>query len=65
MKNYPDFFASVGKTLVRKPDGSFLLLDDAEIEQLTRDNKLTTEMPRAMQGRVADLTQKPILVLKE
>ena len=65
MKNYPDFFASTGKTLVRKPDGSVLLLTETEVDQLTRDNKLTTEMPRAMKGQVADLTQKPILVLKE
>ena len=28
MKNYPDFFASVGKTMVKKSDGSFFLVDD-------------------------------------
>ncbi|GKY98792.1 hypothetical protein MPSEU_000835400 [Mayamaea pseudoterrestris] len=65
MKNYPDFFASSGKKLVRKPDGSFILLDEAEIDRLSRANKLSTEMPRALKGRVTDLTQKPILVLKE
>ena len=65
MKNYPDWFASVGKTLVRKADGSFVALDDAEVAQLRRDNKLSLEIPRAMGGQVVDYTQKPVLVLKE
>ena len=65
MKNYPDWFAAAGKTLVRKADGSFLALDDAQIAQLKRDNKLGFEIPRAMGGQVVDYTQKPVLILKE
>ena len=34
MKNYPDFFATVGKTMVKKSDGSFMLVDDAELQKL-------------------------------
>lgn len=65
MKNYPDWFASVGKTLVRKPDGSFVALDDTEVAQLRKANKLTFEIPKAMGGQVVDYTQKPVLLLKE
>jgi hypothetical protein len=65
MKNYPDFFAATGKKLIRKPDGTYMLLDESEVDRLKQENKLATEMPRAMKGRVVDLTQKPILVLKE
>jgi len=65
MKNYPDYFTSVGKTLVKRPDGSFTLLSDREVDELKRNNKLTIEMPKAMGGQVTDLTQRPILVLKE
>jgi len=65
MKNYPDWFASVGKTLVRKPDGTFMAISDAEYEELNKANKLSLEVPKTMGGKVTDLTQKPILVLKE
>eukprot|EP00980_Cylindrotheca_fusiformis_P000477 scaffold119_cov131-Cylindrotheca_fusiformis.AAC.7 len=65
MKNYPDWFATVGKTMVRKPDGSFMLVDDEELMVLKRENKIGVENVKAMGGKVADLTQKPILVLKE
>lgn len=65
MKNYPDWFASVGKTLVKKSDGSFVALDDATIAKLRNENKLTFEIPRAMGGQVVDYTQKPVLVLKD
>ena len=65
MKNYPDFFATMGKVMVKKPDGGFLLVSDAELEQLKRANKLTYEVPRAMGGKTVDTTIKPIWVLKE
>ena len=65
MKNYPDFFDVVGKTMVKKSDGSFFLVDDLELQKLKDDNKIGVEIPRAMGGRVTDLTQKPVLVLKE
>jgi hypothetical protein len=65
MKNYPDWFASVGKTLVKKPDGSFVALDDVQVAKLRKENKLTFEVPKAMGGQVVDYTQKPILMLKE
>ena len=65
MKNYPDWFQSIGKTLVKKTDGTFVALDDAEVAQLRKDNRLTFEIPKAMGGQVVDYTQKPVLVLKE
>ena len=66
MKNYPDWFQSVGKTLVKKEsDGTFLALDDGEVESLKKANKLTLEIPKSMVGRIVDYTQKPILVLKD
>lgn len=65
MKNYPDFFSVVGKTLVKKPDGSFVALDDHEVEQLKQDGKVTLEIARAKGGKYIDVTQKPILVFKE
>ena len=65
MKNYPDFFASTGKTLVKKPDGSFALFSEQELSQLKRQNKIGLEIPKAKGGKYQDLTQKPILVLKE
>jgi hypothetical protein len=65
MKNYPDWFATVGKTMVKRPDGSFVVLDDAELAELKAQNRIGVEYATAMGGRVTDLTQKPILVLKE
>jgi hypothetical protein len=65
MKNYPDFFATVGKQMIKKSDGTFMVVDDAELEQLKKANKLTLEYPKAMGGKVVDLTQKPIVVLKD
>jgi hypothetical protein len=65
MKNYPDFFASIGKTMIKKSDGTFFLVSDVEFEQLKRDNKLTLEIATAKGGKVTDVTQKPILVLKD
>jgi len=65
MKNYPDFFATVGKVMVKKPDGGFILVSDAELEQMKKANKLTYEVAKTMGGRTVDMTQKPIWVLKE
>jgi hypothetical protein len=65
-KNYPDFLAVVGKTMVQKPDGSgFILVDDAELSKLKQNGKITLAYPKAMGGKFTDLTQKPIPVLKE
>ena len=65
MKNYPDFFQTVGKVLVKTSDGSFKTFSDEEFAKLKADGKVTLEIPKAMGGKVTDLTQKPILVLKE
>lgn len=65
MKNYPDFFGSIGKTMVQKPDGTFLIVDSSELEQLRRDNRLVREMPKTLGGQFADLTQKPVLKLRD
>lgn len=65
MKNYPDYFASTGKTLVKKTDGSFVTISDAEVEQLKIDNKLTYEIPSTKGGKFTDVTQRPIWVMKE
>jgi hypothetical protein len=64
MKNYPDFFAVVGKSMVKKPDGTFMLVDDAEMVALIKENKIGIELPRTMGGKIQDVTQKPIMVLK-
>jgi hypothetical protein len=65
MKNYPDWFAAVGKNMVKKADGTFILLTPQELADLKKENKITLEYPMAMGGRVADVTQKPIMVLRE
>jgi len=65
MKNYPDFFKSIGKVLVKMPDGTFQAFSDQEFESLKKENKIVLEIPRAMGGKVQDLTQKPILVMRE
>uniref|UniRef100_A0A7R9WW70 PS II complex 12 kDa extrinsic protein n=1 Tax=Craspedostauros australis TaxID=1486917 RepID=A0A7R9WW70_9STRA len=65
MKNYPDFFATVGKTMVKRPDGSFELVSDEELVELKKANKVGVEYATAMGGRVRDVTQKPFLVFKE
>jgi hypothetical protein len=65
MKNYPDWFASVGKTMIKKSDGSFMLVDDGELQKLKDENKIGLEYAKTMGGRVMDVTQKPILTLKE
>ena len=65
VKNYPDWFASVGKTMVKKPDGTYMVVDDAELSELKAQNKIGIEYAKTMGGKVTDLTQKPIMVLKE
>ena len=65
MKNYPDWFASVGMNMIKKPDGTFMVVDDAELQKLKNENKVGLEYATTMGGRVMDLTQKPILVLRE
>ncbi|KAL3925200.1 MAG: hypothetical protein SGILL_000573 [Bacillariaceae sp.] len=65
MKNYPDWFAAVGKSMVKNPDGSFMVVSDAELAELKAQNKIGIEYATAMGGKVSDVTQKPIMVLKE
>ena len=66
MKNYPDFFAALNppKYMVKnKADGSILLFEQAELDELKQKGKIKMESPTAMGGKVTDLTQKPIMVL--
>jgi len=64
-KNYPDVFAVDNKSMVRKPDGSFMLVSDRELKRLKADSKIDIEIPRTMGGKIVDVTQKPVLILKE
>jgi hypothetical protein len=64
-KNYPDWFASVGKVMIRRPDGTFFLATEREVDELKKANKLTVQIPKAMGGRMTDVTQRPVLMLKE
>jgi len=65
MKNYPDVFAVSNKKMVKKMDGSFALFSTEEVAKLSQEGKLTIEYPKSKGGRINDLTQKPVLVLKE
>jgi hypothetical protein len=65
MKNYPDVFAATGKTMIKKPDGTFMVVDDAELRRLKDENKIGREVATTLGGRIIDVTQKPIMVLKE
>jgi hydrogenase maturation factor HypF (carbamoyltransferase family) len=65
MKNYPDWFASIDRTLVRRQDGTFVVVTDEELAVLRRENRLTTVMPKAMGGQVTDYTQKPVLMMRD
>lgn len=58
MRNYPDYFATVGKVMVKKPDGTFTLVSEQELAVLKRGNKLALET-------LPDFTKKQIFVLKE
>jgi len=42
-----------------------MAVTDSELEKLKSENRLTVEVPKAMGGKVTDLTQKPIVVLRE
>lgn len=65
-KNYPGWFETVGKTMIRKEsDGSFIIVDDVELAKLKAQNLIGTVQPRTLGGRVVDMTQKPTLVLRE
>lgn len=64
-KNYVDFFASTGKNLVKKQDGTFAVFSDAEMDELRKQNKIGIEIPKAKGGKYVDLSQKRILVLRE
>ncbi|KAL9189349.1 hypothetical protein ACHAXT_009024 [Thalassiosira profunda] len=65
MKNYPDVFAVSDQRMVKKPDGSFALYSTEEVNRMTQEGRVTIEYPKSKGGRIADLTQKPVLVLKE
>mmetsp|Transcript_17887 Transcript_17887/g.27807 ORF Transcript_17887/g.27807 Transcript_17887/m.27807 type:complete len:187 (+) Transcript_17887:70-630(+) len=65
MKNYPDFFQSIGKVMVKKSDGTFATFSEEEFGKFKAAGRIGLEYPRAMGGKVPDMTQKPILVLKD
>ena len=67
MKNYPDFFASLSppRYIIKKQDGTFMTVTDSELSELKKANKIKIENARAMNGKVVDYTQKPIMVLVE
>jgi hypothetical protein len=63
-KNYPDWFASVGKVMIKKSDGSYLVVSDGEAAALQKAGRLTYQSVTTKGGGI-DYTQKPILTLKE
>lgn len=65
IKNYPDAFASTGRTMVKKQDGTFAIFSNEEMDELRKNNKIGVEIPTAKGGKYQDLTQKRILILKE
>jgi hypothetical protein len=66
MKNYPDFFNSIGQVMIKKSsDGTFLLVSPQEAERMKALNQLSYEIPKTLGGTIVDYTQKPILILKE
>ena len=62
MKNYPEVFAVSDKKIVKTSSG-FALYTPQEVKELQNAGKISIEYPMIKGGR--DLTQKPILVLKE
>ena len=66
-KNYPGWFEAVGKTMIQKEsDVTFIVVDDTELAKLKAENKISVlQTPKTMGGRIVDVTQKPMLVLKE
>lgn len=65
MRNYPDVFAVSDKRMVMKSDGSFALFTPGEVTDMVNEGKIIIQYPKTMGGRVTDLTQKPVLVLKD
>jgi hypothetical protein len=66
MKNYPDVFAVSDRKMVRRAkDGSYALYTPEEVKELTNGGKIKLEYPMSKGGRIADLTQRPVLVLVE
>jgi hypothetical protein len=66
MKNYPDYFTSIGKVMIKKQsDNTFIVVSDKEYEQLIKSNLITIEIPTVKNGQFTDWTQKPITVLKD
>jgi hypothetical protein len=66
MKNYPDFFNSIGKVMIKKSsDNTFFIVSLQEAEQMKLSGKLTYEVPMTRGGKVVDYTQKPVLILRE
>lgn len=51
--------------MIKKPDGTFMIVSDMEANELKKRGKLIQEIPKAKGGKLTDYTQKPILVLKE
>lgn len=50
--------------MIKKPDGSYMLVTAAEATEMQQAGKLTLESPMT-KGGSKDYTQKPILTLKE
>jgi hypothetical protein len=66
MENYPDVFAVSNRKMVRRAkDGSYALCMPEEVRELTNDGKIKMGYLRSKGGRIADLTQRPVLVLVE
>jgi hypothetical protein len=66
MKNYPDFFNTIGKVMIKKSsDNTFMLVTPQEAERLKALGQLSYEVPKTRGGTIIDYTQKPILILKE
>lgn len=51
--------------MIKKPDGSYMLVTTAEASEMQQAGKLTLVMPMTKGGASKDYTQKPILTLKE
>jgi hypothetical protein len=49
--------------MVLKPDGTYMLLEQAQAEQMKRAGQLTFTVPKTKAGGI-DYTQRPVLTLK-
>jgi hypothetical protein len=65
MKNYVDYFATLNQVMIQKKDGTFFLVSNQEYDTLLRQNQLRFVQPTTRGGKMIDMTQKPIVVLKE